>query len=88
MTLRRCFSGLERSPLRRSNFARRHFRPALERAGLPADVRFHDPRHTCVALLIDLGFQQYDVMRHLGHSSIKTTLDLYGQKFPNRDSEL
>jgi hypothetical protein len=39
---------------------------------------------TCVALLIDLGLQQYDVMRHVGHSSIKTTLDLYGHKFPNR----
>ena len=41
-----------------------------------------------MALLIDLGLQQYDVMRHLGHSSIKTTLDLYGHKFPNRDGEL
>ena len=40
------------------------------------------------ALLIDLGFQQYEVMRHLGHSSIKTTLDLYGHEFPNRDGEI
>jgi hypothetical protein len=27
-------------------------------------------------------------MRYLGHSSIKTTLDLYGRKFPNRHGEL
>ena len=63
-------------------------KPAVRQAGLPQDLRFHDLRHTCVALLIDLGLQQYDVMRHLGHSSIKTTLDLYGHKFPNRDGEL
>jgi integrase len=65
------FLSQEETPLRRSNFARRHFKPAVKRAGLPFDLRFHDLRHTCVALLIDLGLQQYDVMRHLGHSSIQ-----------------
>ncbi len=70
-----------------TNLRRRSFAPLLEKAGL-LQIRFHDLRHTCVALLIDLGLQQYDVMRHLGHSSIKTTLDLYGHKFPNQDGEL
>jgi integrase len=82
------FVGGKGKPLRRSNFARRWWKPAIGRTGLPSDLRFHDLRHTCVAFLIDLGMQQYDVMRHLGHSSIKTTLDLYGHKFPNRDGEL
>jgi integrase len=82
------FVGPKGTALRRSNFARRFWKPAAARAGLPTDLRFHDLRHTCVAFLIDLGMQQYDVMRHLGHSSIKTTIDLYGHKFPNRDGEL
>lgn len=40
-------------PLRHHNFYRRHFKPALEAAGLPGTIRFHDLRHTCAALLIN-----------------------------------
>jgi integrase len=29
-----------------------HFKPLLERAGLPRSVRFHDLRHTCATLLL------------------------------------
>lgn len=32
--------------LRRSNFQRGHFKPALERAGIDPAVRVHDLRHT------------------------------------------
>jgi len=46
-------------------------------------LRFHDLRHTCVALLIAKGAQQYEVMEHLGHTSIKTTVDTYGHLFPS-----
>jgi integrase len=38
--------------LRRSNFGKRHLKPAALRAGL-APLRFHDLRHTCAAMLID-----------------------------------
>jgi integrase len=37
--------------LRKSNFARRSFKPALKRGSLP-DIRFHDLRHTCATLLL------------------------------------
>ncbi|HEX2705173.1 MAG TPA: hypothetical protein VHM65_05395, partial [Candidatus Lustribacter sp.] len=43
------------APFRHSNFYRRIFRPAVAVAGLPASLRFHDLRHTCVALLIAQG---------------------------------
>jgi integrase len=33
-------------------------------------LRFQDLRHTCVALLIAKGAQQYEVMEHLGHTNI------------------
>src|SRR5918994_1006938 len=60
------FVGGDGAPLRRSNFSRRHWKPAVALADLPQDLRFHDLRHTCVAFLISLGMQQYDVMRNLG----------------------
>jgi integrase len=82
------FVGGDGAPLRRSNFSRRYWKPAVSLAGLPENLRFHDLRHTCVAFLISLGMQQYDVMRHLGHASIKTTLDRYGHWFPNSDGAL
>jgi len=41
--------------LRRSNFRRHAFKPALERAGVDPDIRFHDLRHTCAALMIEQG---------------------------------
>jgi integrase len=44
---------------------------------------FHDLRHTCVALLIGQGAQQYEVMEHLGHAKIGTTIDTYGHLFPH-----
>jgi len=46
------FTGRDGGLLRRSNFRRRHFKPALRLAGLESAVRFHDLRHTCAALLI------------------------------------
>ncbi len=45
-------------------------------------LRFHDLRHSCVALLIGQGAQQYEVMEHLGHTKISTTIDTYGHLFP------
>jgi hypothetical protein len=49
------FQMYEPLSLRRSNFYRRHYKPAVPRAGLDADPRFHDLRHTCAALLIAQG---------------------------------
>jgi integrase len=63
--------------------------PTIERrAGVDGDtgaftLRFHDLRHTCVALLVAKGAQQYEVMEHLGHTNIQTTINTYGHLFPN-----
>jgi hypothetical protein len=46
-------------------------------------MRFHDLRHTTVALLIGQGAQQYEVIEHLGHSNVQTTINTYGHLFPN-----
>jgi len=76
------FTSPEGGPLRHRNFYRRHFKPAVEAAGLPAGLRFHDLRHTCAALLIANGRHMEEVKDYLGHSSIRVTSDRYGHLFP------
>jgi integrase len=69
--------------LRHNNFYQRLFCPALRHAGLPEQVRFHDLRHTCAALLIAQGAHPKAIQAHLGHSSIQVTMDRYGHLFPD-----
>jgi integrase len=78
------FTAPKGGPLRHNNFYQRIFCPALARAGLPAQVRFHDLRHTCAALLIAQGAHPKAIQVHLGHSSIQVTMDRYGHLFPRR----
>lgn len=58
------------------------FKRALKTAGLPPEFRFHDLRHTCATLLLSMGAAPKVVQELLGHSSIRTTLDLYGHVIP------
>src|SRR5439155_24386577 len=82
------FSAGEGGPVRHRNFMGRHFKPALRRTNLPADLRWHDLRHTCAALLIANGRHMEEVKEHLGHSSIRVTSDRYGHLFPKARQEL
>ena len=77
------FTAAEGGPVRHRNFYARHFKPAVRRAGLPSEVRFHDLRHTCAAWTIDRGHHMQEVKEHLGHSSIRVTSDRYGHLFPD-----
>ena len=77
------FTAPKGGPLRHHNFYQRQFCPALVRAGLPAQIRFHDLRHTCASLLIAQGAHPKAIQAHLGHSSIQVTMDRYGHLFPD-----
>ncbi|MGH2573133.1 MAG: tyrosine-type recombinase/integrase [Actinomycetota bacterium] len=68
----------------RRNFYRRHFRPAVGRAGL-APLRFHDLRHTCASLLIAQGAHAKEIAERLGHSTVRLT---YGHLLPSLDERL
>lgn len=68
------------SPLRNSNFAKRIFKPALKRLDLP-DIRIHDLRHTTVSLAKSFGGDIFDVKNQVGHSDIRTTINIYGHIF-------
>lgn len=71
-----------------NNFYRREFKEAVSAAGLPENVRFHDLRHTCAALLINQGAHARAIKEHLGHSSITVTMDRYGHLFPDERERL
>lgn len=47
--------------------------PMIHRNG----VRFHDIRHTCVSLLLDLGVPPHVVRDIVGHSDIEVTMTIY-----------
>ena len=53
-----------------------HFAKVLKKQGLP-HIRFHELRHSCASLLIDMGFTLKDVQEWLGHSDIKMTANIY-----------
>ena len=55
---------------------------------IPKDLRFHDLRHTCVALLVAQGAHPMAIKERLGHSSITVTLDQYGHLMPSIDEAL
>lgn len=87
------FTSAEGQPLRRSNLRRREWLPLLKRAATSAEkaaaeagnpdyrfplIRFYDMRHTCNALMGYLGVPIEVARERMGHSSITTTVDVYG----------
>lgn len=78
------FSAPTGGPIRRSNFRRRIWLPAVETSvGQPCT--FHDLRHSHAAILIAQGEHPKVIQERLGHASIKTTLDTYGHLFEGLD---
>jgi integrase len=73
------FHSVEGGYLRSSNFARRVFIPALERAELPK-ITFHDLRHTAISHQIEGGADIVSVSKVAGHSNPATTLRIYAHE--------
>lgn len=81
------FTSPSGAELRSSNFSRRVFKPAVRRCmeldrTFPGMV-FHDLRRTAVTLNISTGANVKVVQQLAGHSSAKTTLDVYAQLVPD-----
>ncbi|MDP8931375.1 MAG: site-specific integrase, partial [Actinomycetota bacterium] len=74
-------------PLRRSDFTRRVWAPATEALGLDG-LRFHDLRHTAVALAIRQGAHPKAIQERMGHSSVTVTLDRYGHLYEGLDGQI
>jgi len=62
-------------PLSKSTL-RGNFRRLLRAAGLPV-LRIHDLRHSCASILLGEGVAAQTVANFLGHSEVKTTLNIY-----------
>ncbi|MCH7586207.1 MAG: site-specific integrase [Acidobacteria bacterium] len=82
----RVFTSPEGGPLRRRSFRQRFWIPAVK-ASVGEPCRFHDLRHTHGALLIAVNTHPKLLQTRLGHSSIKTTLDIYGHLYEPLDEE-
>ena len=63
--------------VRRRDSVMRSLRRLLAEAGLPAEVRFHDLRHTAATLAIKQGIPVPTVSKMLGHSDPAMTLRQY-----------
>jgi len=60
----------------------RKLKNATHRAGVK-QIRVHDLRHSCASLLIHKGVTIVAVSHHLGHKSVKETLDTYSHFLPD-----
>lgn len=75
------FQNREGNPLVASTVTRQ-FHYTLERAGIRR-LRFHDLRHTFGALLASMGAPPKFIQQQMGHSTLTTTLDIYGHWMPS-----
>jgi integrase len=69
-------------------WARRHFRPAAERAGVNHGISPNDLRHQAAARAIGLGSDVFVVQRMLGHARPSITLDTYAFLWQGRDRQV
>jgi integrase len=74
------FTAADGTPLRKSNFIRRVFKPLLKLAKLP-DVTFHSLRHTANSLLIEAGEDPLAIAGSLGHADTRMMFERYGHLF-------
>jgi len=80
------FPDAKGNPLRYTNWRKHVWDRATATAGIEALP--HDLRATAASLLIDAGASIADVSKHLGHSSITVTLNVYTRVRPHRSADL
>jgi len=78
------FTAPDGGPLRATNFRLRVWGPAISTAGLEG-FTFHGLRHSAVGFMIALGVHPRVIQRRAGHSTIRTTFDVYGSVLPELD---
>ena len=70
------------NPPHLSSFTSQTWKKAREKISRP-DLRWHDLRHTSVALAMANGAHPKAIQERMGHSSITITFDRYGHLFPS-----
>jgi integrase len=69
-----------------SSFTSQTWRKARDRIGRP-DLRWHDLRHTWVAMKIQAGAHPKEIQEEAGHASYNTTMNVYGHLFDSRSEK-
>ncbi len=80
------FTNARGGPIQEHPF-RQAWATARRRAGIPEWATPHHLRHYYASLLIAGGESVKVVQARLGHASAKTTLDIYGHLWPERDDQ-
>jgi Phage integrase family len=81
------FINTRRQPPHLSSFTSQAWKRARAKIGRP-DLRWHDLRHTAVALAIANGAHPKAIQEPMGHSSITVTQDRYGHLFSTLGAKL
>lgn len=77
------FTNTVDNPVNHSHFRRNHFKPLLERAGLP-DTTFHAAtRHTCCCIQLLAGVNPKSIAMQQGWSSVAFMLENYARFLPH-----
>ena len=74
------------TPIACVNMVRRHYAPALKKAGIP-HIKFHALRHTYASLLIDQKESIKYIQNQLGHSTPNVTLSVYAHLMKGENQE-
>jgi integrase len=80
------FPAADGGPMRRSNFRRRVWLPALATVGIDG-ARFHDLRHTAGTTAAIAGATSKELMARLGHGSPRAAI-IYQHATAGRDAEI
>jgi integrase len=72
----------EDRPMRPERWRQLQWGKIKEEFRLPADLRFHDLRHSFATILLSLGADKGDVQQLMRHKSISITMDIYRHLLP------
>jgi integrase len=81
------FQAPEGGPMRAANFRTRVWQPAVRDVGLDG-FTFHSLRHSSVGFMVAAGAHPLVIQRRVGHASVSTTMDVYGQVLPEVDERV
>jgi integrase len=80
------FTAAEGGIISPTTWRSRFWKPSVEASGIEG-ITFHSLRHSQGALLVEQGEHPLVNARRLGHTSVKTVLDIYGHLFEGIDQE-
>jgi integrase len=79
------FTSIVGTPVHHKNLVDRYFKPLVRAANVPP-IRYHDLRHTAVAIMLSNGVPIFTASKIIGHARPSITSDTYGHLIPGAAS--